>query len=102
MSMAYDANDEKQVKSAKKQAKFDDALRLDVIKTVMQSPPGRSWIYNWLSRCHIYSTPFILGHPDVTAFNCGEQNIGQQLIADVQAAAPDLYLTMINEAKLKS
>lgn len=97
--MSYNANDEKQVAKAKKDAELSGALRLDVIKNVMQTPAGRAWIYDWLSRCHVYSTPFILGASDGTAFACGEQNIGQQLIADVQSAAPDLYLTMIQEAK---
>ncbi len=97
--MGYDANDEKQVKKARKQAEFDKALELDVIKNVMASAPGRRWIYSWLERCHIYGNTFILGAPDGTAFNCGEENIGKQLLADVQTAAPDLYLTMIQEAK---
>lgn len=97
--MGYDANDEKQVNKARKQAAFDDALKLDVIRNVMVNAAGRGWIYSWLERCHIYSTPFTPGQQDATDFKCGEQNIGQQLIADVQIAAPDLYLTMIQEAK---
>ena len=97
--MGYNPNDEKQVAKARKQAEFDAALRLDVIKGVMQSVAGRQWIYSWLQRCHIYGNTFILGSPDGTAFNCGEENIGKQLLADVQQSCPDLYLTMINEAK---
>lgn len=100
--MAYNADDPEQVKKAREQAGFDKAMELDVIKNVMASAPGRRWIYSWLARCHIYSTPFRPSEQDTTSFNCGEQNIGQQLIADVQAAAPDLYLTMISEAKSAS
>lgn len=97
--MGYDANDEKQVSKARKQAAFDDALRLDVIKNVMNSIPGRSWVYGLLDRCHCFSTSFIAGAPDASAFREGERNIGLQLLIDVQNAAPDLYLTMIQEAK---
>lgn len=97
--MGYDANDEKQIKKARKKAEIDEALKLDVVKSVMQSSIGRSWIYDMLDRCHAYHTPFVAGQPDVTDFNLGAQNWGFQLLAEVQMAAPDLYLTMIQEAK---
>lgn len=97
--MGYDASDENQVKKARKQAELDNALKLDEIRKVMQSVPGRAWIYSWLERCHCFSTSFVQGFPDATAFGEGERNIGLQLLVDVQVAAPDLYLTMIQEAK---
>lgn len=97
--MAYNSEDPKQIAAAKKSAEKAIALRLNVIKNIMQTIPGRAWIYTLLERCHIYHTPFLAGQPDVTAFQCGEQNIGNQLLADVQAAAPELYIQMIAEAK---
>lgn len=97
--MAYDANDEKQVKKARKEAEHGEALKLDEIRKVMQSSPGRQWMYGLLERCHCYSTSFIAGAPDASAFREGERNIGLQLLIDIQNAAPDLYLTMIQEAK---
>jgi hypothetical protein len=97
--MGYDANDEKQVKKARKQAEFDHALKLDVIRSVMGSAPGRIWAYSILERCHCFSTSFIAGAPDASAFREGERNIGLQFLADIQEATPDLYLTMIQEAK---
>lgn len=100
--MSYNASDEKQVAKATKKAEFDKALRFDVIKSIMSTAPGRSWIYNWLYKCHVFHTPFIAGQQDATAFNCGEQNIGLFLLAEVQAAAPDLYLQMVTEAKTAS
>ena len=97
--MAYNADDPEQVKKAKKRAEQEEALKNDVIKNIMSTPAGRAWVYELLNRCHIYHTPFVQGHPDVTAFNCGEQNFGNQLLADVQIAASGDYLTMIKEAK---
>jgi len=97
--MAYDANDEKQVRKAKKKAEIDNALSLDVVRSIMQTSPGRAWIYKKLEQCHIYGNPFIPGQADTTAFNLGEANQGKILLAEVQAAAPDLYLLMISEAK---
>ena len=97
--MAYDANDKEQVKKAKRKVEVDSALALDVVRNIMQSATGRAWIYNKLEQCHIYGNPFIPGQADTTAFNLGEANQGKILLAEVQAAAPDLYLTMLQEAK---
>lgn len=100
--MGYDANDEKQVKKARKQAEIDAAMRLDTIRNIMSTPPGRKWIYEMLERCHCYSTSFIAGAPDASAFREGERNIGLQLLADVQTAASETYLAMLKEAKNSS
>lgn len=97
--MGYNADDPKQVKAAKKQAEFDEALKLDVIKGVMSTIRGRQWIYDMLNSAHIFSTTFIMGSPDGSAFAEGERNHGLRLLVDVQNAAPDLYLLMVQEAK---
>lgn len=97
--MGYDANDEKQIKAARKKAATTDALKLDTIRTIMSTPHGRQWIYGILERCHIYGNPFVPGQSDSTAFNLGEANIGRIFLADVQEAASELYLTMLQEAK---
>lgn len=97
--MGYDANDEKQVKKARKQADFNKALELDVIRGIMKSPAGRKWVYGKLERCHIYGNPFVEGQPDTTAFKLGESNIGRMFLADVQEADAEAYLVMIREAK---
>ena len=97
--MAYNADDPKQVKEAKKQAEFDEALKYDEIRKVMSTGPGRKWIYDQLMRCHCFEISIVFGEPDRSAFNEGERNIGNQLLIDVQKASPDLYLLMIKEAK---
>lgn len=97
--MGYDANDEKQVKKARKQAEFDKGLELSVINGLMQTAAGRRWIYGKLDRCHIYGNPFVEGSPDKTAFNLGEANVGRMFLADVQEAASAEYLLMLQEAK---
>lgn len=97
--MAYNADDKKQVNKARADAELDTALRLDVIRNVMTTAAGRKWIYDMLERCHCYSTSFIQGSPDATAFREGERNIGLQLLADVQTAASETYLLMLQEVK---
>lgn len=100
--MAYNSSDEKQVSKAKKKAALDDALRLNVVKEVMADALGRRWIYGMLESAHIFHTSFVQGMPDATAFKEGERNHGLRLLADVQEAAPESYLTMIREAKEES
>ena len=97
--MSYDANDEKQVNKARKQAAFDKALELSVIKGLMQTPAGRRWVHTLLSRCHVYATPFTPGQQDVSDFKMGEQNFGLQFLADIQEGASEEYLVMLKEAK---
>lgn len=97
--MAYNADDPKQVKTARKRVEQEEALKHDVIRNIMITPHGRKWIYGWLDQCFIYGNPFVPGQPDASAFNMGMANIGKVLLADVQVAAPDLYMQMIREAK---
>lgn len=97
--MGYNADDPKQVAAAVKQAEFDNALKLDVVRSIMETPSGRKWIYSILERCHIYGNPFVPGQSDSTAFHLGEANIGRIFLADVQEAASEFYLTMLKEAK---
>ena len=100
--MVYNANDEKQVKKAKKRAEFDKAAELGVIRDIMSTPLGRAWIYKKLEICHIYGNPFVPGEGDTTAFKLGEANIGRMFLADVQEAASEMYLVMLKEAKSAS
>ena len=85
------------VQERKSKSKLKQRDRDDFLKAVMNTPEGRSWIWDMLSICGVYQNPFT---PDAaaTAFRCGEMNIGQQLLADVVRAAPDLYITMQKEA----
>lgn len=97
--MGYNSDDPKQVKKAKDKAELAHAMKIDIVKGVMSTPPGRKWIYGILERCHIYGNPFVPGQSDVTAFNLGEANIGRSFLADVQEAASEDYLVMLREAK---
>ena len=92
----YDAGDPEQVNKARKKAGRNKAEKLRVVEGIMSVPEGRKWLYEILKRCHVFSTPF-QNDPYATAFNCGEQNIGQMLLADIVAAAEDQYVVMCRE-----
>lgn len=99
--MTYDASNRKNVRSMEKEAALAEANRRAYVKRIMQDVPGRKWMYDLLVQCHIWSTAFVSGAPDVVAFRLGEQNIGLQAFADVIAAAPEEYVQMMNEAQIK-
>lgn len=83
------------VEKAKRRAE----LEAEQLRKHMASVGGRSWVYGVLLFCHVHEQPFIQGSPDGTAFRCGEMNVGNKILADLQANCPDLYVTMIEEAK---
>lgn len=95
----YDTSDEKQVNIVKKKAGRNKADRLDFISAAMGTEQGRAWFFYHLNRCYLFKTPYFSESSYDTAFRCGEQNVGLQLLSDIQEAAPELYLTMLKEHK---
>lgn len=96
MTDVFDSSDSKAVAKRIAGAKDKAAILKEALVGIMQTPSGRSWIKSILERCHPYSSPYS-SDPIGMAFNCGEQNIGLQLVAEVHAASADLYLQMMKE-----
>ena len=81
---------------ARKFAKEDETYVTNGLLEVLASPTGRRWLWHHLTRTHVFSNPHT-GNALNTAFACGEQNIGQQLLADITSANPDAYILMMKE-----
>lgn len=96
---SYDTSNPQQVNTARKKAARTKADRLRFVQAAMQTVEGRGWFHDILVRCHITRNPYMAGDPQATAFRCGEQNIGLQILDDIQTAAPQLYIDMITENK---
>lgn len=94
----FDTSDPKAVKARKRSAKKAAEAQAEVIKTFMGFPDGRAYFYQLLVKCNCYRNPFSCD-TNLMAFSCGEQNIGLQILADLQAASPELYLQMMRESK---
>ena len=99
--MTFDGSDRKQVRAREKELKIAESNRLAYTRRIMSDSPGRKWMCDLLTKCHIWSTAFAAGQPDTTAFRLGEQNLGLQIFADVIAAAPQEYVLMMQEASTK-
>lgn len=93
---SFGAQDSRVQETAAK-AEQAEARRLAAFRAVMATPQGRRWIWWLLDRCGVFRTSFTGDH--VTYFNEGSRNVGLMVIADINAACPDFYLTMMTEAK---
>ena len=96
--MSLDLSDPMQVADRNKELRSRESGVKGVVKGIMSTPTGRRWVYDFLVKCHLYTNPFSGEKPLTTAFMCGEMNIGQQLLAEVQATCPQQYSIMIEEA----
>ena len=98
---SYNASDKRSVNTARKKKARQEKQRLEVVQAIMGQPQGRSFMYDYLSRCSVFTTPFVRGEPDTSAFNAGRQSIGHDIQADIMLAAPEMYWVMIEESQTK-
>lgn len=95
---AYNTSDPAQVNKARKRAARTRADRLEFVKAAMDVEQGRAWFYDLLARCRVFNLPFN-ADPYITAFKCGELNVGNQVLSDIQDANPDQYVRMVREGR---
>jgi hypothetical protein len=91
-----DVSNRKAVDIALAQDARKRSVKAEVLKALMEHERGREWVYDILERCHIFSTPFA-DDPYRTAFNAGEQNIGNIMLADVVGFEASKYVIMCQE-----
>lgn len=100
MSASYvkNAADETQVREADGKVKRGRERELNDICALLSTREGRRFIWRYLGKCGVFTTSFH-NSGSVTAYNEGGRNIGLMLLADVNDASPDAYLTMMKENK---
>jgi hypothetical protein len=96
----YDASNKKHIKIAEREARAMDDTRAGFISHIMGLVDGRTYIHDLLTACHIFRQPFS-PNAQVTAFACGELNIGQRLLSDIMRFCPDDYIVMMREANAR-
>jgi hypothetical protein len=94
----FDSGDRKAVTASIKSAKAKDERLRESLRGIMSSPGGREWVHSLLLRCRPFRTPFS-ADALLTAFSCGQQDIGLQLLGELDACSPELYLAMMKENK---
>lgn len=70
----------------------------DDLKWLMAHKAGRRVVWQLLADSGVFRNPFN-NSGSVTAFNCGQMNLGQQMMARILDHTPDAYIAMLKEHK---
>lgn len=66
------------------------------LEWLMDSAQGRRIVWAKLERCGVFQTSFT-SNGSMVMFREGRRDVGLQLLADIQAVAPEAFLTMWRE-----
>jgi hypothetical protein len=92
----FDSSDPKAVKEQAKASKSKEDVALEGLRMALSTEPGRAWLYRALTWTSVGHNPFNRD-PIMMAFSCGEHNIGQQMMSDMQTVSFELYMLMLKE-----
>lgn len=84
------------VRAQEKEAQQADAVRRQVITSLMSHPDGRRYVHDALQTAHIFSTSFH-ENTHVMSFLEGERNSGLQLFNDIMHHCPEQFIQMMRE-----
>lgn len=90
-------SDEAGVAARDKDIKAQEASLDLALRDIMQTPTGRSWVWELLRKCHVFGTP-MREDDRKTSFCCGEQNVGLQVLAQIHRICPEQYAAAMREA----
>lgn len=77
-----------------------DHLKLDRdLKFILETEQGRSYLYELLDFCGLYKGSFT-GNSE-TFYREGQRNVGLKIFADIGRVAPEAYIKMMSEIKIK-
>jgi hypothetical protein len=85
------------LKGAEQKQKRQRDIELDDVKWILSTPQGRRFMWRYLGECGVFKSSFVGQFQ--TFFNEGERNVGLKLLADVNDAHPEAYVTMMKEAR---
>jgi hypothetical protein len=93
------AGDPEQVARRKTEAGRRDRRLRDTLGGILSIPDGREWILALLADCNVFEMSFVIGSPDMTAFNEGKRAVGNKLLTEITETFPDLYIKMMRERR---
>lgn len=97
MAQHEDVEQRRAEKRARSFAK-KEKLELDAaVAGLLQHPHGRRYLYFLLEISGAIGVNPFTGDSLTTAFKCGEQNVGQQIMAHIIEVNGDGFLTMLRE-----
>ena len=96
-AIVKNAADPEQVRKAKQKVESLNDRRLNDVREVLNNKRGRRFIWELLEFCGVFKTSLADEH--VIFYNEGQRNVGLKLLADINEAAPEAYIVMLNESK---
>lgn len=96
MSKRTDLGDEQKVNRQRNIDRINELYAQLDVRYVMATENGRRFIWRLLDICGVHSSPFAM-NALLMANQCGKQEIGQWLLAEVAAVTPTEYLMMQRE-----
>lgn len=94
------ASERKDIRRAEKLAAETERKRIEFVVAAMDTPQGRAWFHDFLSRCHVFADPFT-GEALFEAYSKGERNIGLAVYLDIVTNCPDAFVQMMREASIQ-
>lgn len=95
--MIKNAASRTQIKEAGRKQRFSREQELEDVKFILGSLQGRRFVWRYLEECGVFKTSFT--GTSQTFFLEGERNVGLRLLADINEAQPEAYVTMMKENK---
>lgn len=91
-------NDAAILRKQKAWAKQDKQELDNCVGALMKHAEGRRYLY-WLLETGnaLFNSQLFTGNALTTAFECGRQDVGKQILAHLLEIAPDGFLTMLKE-----
>lgn len=89
-------NEKQMRRAAHRHTKEKQNLEAEGLRKLAESYEGRTFLWWLLGEAGVFSNPFTQNALH-TAFNCGNMNFGQRLLARLVEEQPNLYLKMMQE-----
>lgn len=96
-ALVGNAADETQVANAKKTEKRKRDRELDDVRAVLATKEGRRLLWRVMVHCSAFDSVFH-ENPLRMAHGSGKQDVGHFVMAEINAAQPDAFHTMMQES----
>ncbi len=93
MSLTGNPVEERLKREQEKLAKIDDQRIDRAFMQLLDNPEGQQFVWWLLQIGRVGNQPFT-SDPAITAFNCGELNVGNQILARLISVSPQGYVNL--------
>jgi len=95
--LVKDPGDKEQVEKAEEKERLREQIRAQAWRAILNSPDGRQVLQEILQRCGVWTNPYDPTNPHNTDFRCGEMNVGQFLLKQIDVFHADALWQMRRE-----